>query len=113
MMKATKTTWVVFIYALCITAGGVLGYCLSGSKASLISGLVFGVALLFSSALMLKKKIVGSYLAFGLAIVLEGVFTFRFAKTLNFIPSGLLSLLSLAVIILVALKVGKRLKMSR
>jgi len=112
-MKSKKTTWAVFAYALCILVGGILGYCLSNSKPSLISGLVFGSLLLISAGLMFQKKTVGTWLTLILAIILEGVFTWRFAKTLNFIPSGLLSLLSLVIIILVALKIGKRLKPSR
>ncbi len=112
-MKSKKTTWAVFVYALCILLGGIAGYYLSHSKASLISGVVFGVLLLISSGLMFQKKTAGTWLSLFLALVLEGVFTWRFAKTLNFIPSGLLSLLSLVIIILVALKIGKRLKASR
>ncbi len=112
-MNTKKTTWVIFAYALCILIGGITGYYRSGSKISLISGVLSGVLLLISSGLMFQKKASGNWITLFLAIILEGVFTLRFAKTLNFLPSGLLSLLSLVVIILVALKIGKRLKASR
>ena len=90
-----------------------MGHAYSASKASLISGLVFGSLLLISSGLMFQRKPVGVWMALILSILLEGFFTWRFAKTLHFLPSGLLSLISLAVIILVALKAGKRLKTNR
>jgi uncharacterized membrane protein (UPF0136 family) len=111
--KTKKTTWVVFAYAICILMGGIMGHRFSSSKASLISGLVFGSLLLAASGLMFQRKSAGNWMALILAITLEGFFTWRFAKTLNFLPSGLLSLISLFVIILMALKVGKRLRFSR
>ncbi|MBX9923520.1 MAG: TMEM14 family protein [Rhabdochlamydiaceae bacterium] len=111
--KTKKTAWIVFSYAILIFIGGIIGHSHSASKASLISGVVFGSLLLASSWLMFQKKPLGTWMALILAIILEGFFTWRFAKTLHFLPSGLLSLMSLAVIILVALKVGKRLRASR
>jgi len=111
--KTKKTTWVIFAYALCILIGGIMGHRFSSSKASLISGIVFGSLLLAASGLMFQRKPIGNWMALILAITLEGFFTWRFAKTLNFLPSGLLSLISLFVIILISLKVGKRLRLSR
>ena len=90
-----------------------MGHRFAGSNASLICGIVFGALLLIAAGLMFQKKTIGNWLALFLALLLEGVFTWRFAKTSNFLPSGLLSLMSLVVIILVALKVGKRLKVTR
>lgn len=112
-MKARKTTWIVFCYALLILIGGIIGYAHSGSQASLISGSLFGTLLLIATVLMFQRKMAGHWMALSLAILLEGVFTWRYAKTLNFFPSGFLSLASLFVIILIALKVGKRLRLSR
>ncbi len=111
--KTKKTAWIVFLYALLILMGGFIGYFRSASKASLISGLIFGSMLLTSSGLMFQRKTIGAWASLTLAIMLEVFFTWRFAKTLHFLPSGLLSLISLAVIILVALKVSKRLRTSR
>jgi uncharacterized membrane protein (UPF0136 family) len=112
-MKTKKTTWIVFSYSLCILVGGLVGHLKSHSKASLISGLVFGSLLLMSSWLMFQRKAIGQWIALFLSILLEVFFTWRFAKTLHFLPAGLLSLVSLMVIILVALKIGKRLKAAR
>ena len=112
-MKHQKTTWIVFFYALSILIGGITGYVHSASKASLVAGLFFGALLLISSLLMFQRKMIGKWIALTLAIFLEGFFTWRFAKTLHFLPSGLLSLMSLIVIILIALKIGKQVKEKR
>lgn len=111
--KTKKTTWIVFSYALLILVGGIIGHVQSASKASLISGIVFGSLLLISSGLMFQRKQIGTWMALFLSVVLEVFFTWRFAKTLHFFPSGLLSLISLVIIILVALKVRKRIRASR
>ncbi|MES2199455.1 MAG: TMEM14 family protein [Chlamydiota bacterium] len=108
-----KTAWIIFIYATLVLAGGLIGYIRSGSNPSLISGAVFGSLLFLSSYLIFKKKIYGYFGAFTLALILEGFFTWRFAKTLKFFPGGLLSLVSLAVIIIVACKIGRRLRAAR
>lgn len=105
-----KTAWIILLYSLFILVGGIMGHVRSGSRASLISGLVFGILLLGSSGLIFLKKTIGYWTALVLSIALEGFFTWRFAKTLNFMPAGLLSLMSLAVIIILAFKIRKRLK---
>ena len=104
-MKVTATT--VCVYGLLIALGGVIGYVKGGSQASLISGGSFGLALLISSHFISKGKIAAQYIALVLTFLLDGIFTYRFAKTLHFIPAGFLSLISLAVLIVVALKIRR------
>ncbi len=109
-MKVTAT--IVFVYGLLIALGGIIGYVKSGSHASIISGSVFGLALLICAYLISKKQLMAQYVTLGLTFLLDGIFTFRFAKTLHFFPSGFLSLVSLAVLIVVALKIRRTLKLS-
>jgi uncharacterized membrane protein (UPF0136 family) len=104
-MKVTATT--VCVYGLLIALGGVMGYVKGGSHASLISGGSFGLSLLISAYFISKGKIAAQYLALILTFLLDGIFTYRFAKTLNFIPAGFLSLISLAVLIVIALKIRR------
>ncbi len=104
-MKITAT--IVGVYALVILAGGVIGYLKAGSNPSLISGLVFSTILLICAYAISKGKLAAQYVALAVTFFLDGFFTHRFAKTLNFIPSGLMSLLSLAVLIVIALKIRK------
>jgi uncharacterized membrane protein (UPF0136 family) len=77
----------------------------------LISGGSFGLALLISAHFISKGKIAAQYFALILTFLLDGIFTYRFAKTLHFFPTGFLSLLSLAVLIMIALKIRKTLKL--
>jgi uncharacterized membrane protein (UPF0136 family) len=107
-MKVTAT--IVFIFGLLIALGGIMGYVKSGSQASLVSGVVFGIALVASAYFIFKGKIAAQYVALALTFLLDGIFTYRFAKTLHFFPAGFLSLASLAVLIVVALKIRRTLK---
>ncbi len=105
-----KTAWIVFFYAALVLVGGIVGHVKSESSASLASGLVFGLLLFLSSFLMFRKKVYGYFGAFFLALTLEAFFTWRFAKTLKFFPAGMLGLLSLVVIVIVACKIGRRMR---
>jgi uncharacterized membrane protein (UPF0136 family) len=107
-MKVTAT--IVFVYGLLIALGGLMGFVKGGSSASLISGSVFGLALLLSAYFISKGKIAAQYVALMLTFILDGIFTYRFAKTLHFFPTGFLSLASLAVLIVIALKIRRTLK---
>lgn len=108
-----KTAWVVFLYAALVLIGGLIGHIRAESTASLISGLVFGSLLFVCSFFMFRKRSIGYWGAIVLAIILEVFFTWRFAKTLKFFPPGILSLISLAVIIIVACKIAARLRSAR
>ncbi len=108
-MKITAT--IVFIYGLLISLGGILGYIKGGSNISLISGGSFGLALLISAYFISKGKIAAQYLALILTFLLDGIFTFRFAKSLHFFPPGFFSLISLVVLIVISLKIRRTLKL--
>lgn len=109
-MKVTAT--IVCIYGLLTLIGGMIGYFKGGSFVSLISGGLFGIALLVSAYSISKGKLTAQYIALLLTFILDGVFTFRYAKTLHFFPAGFFSLVSLAVLIVIAAKIRKTLKVS-
>ncbi len=97
-------TYTVFIYAVFILIGGILGHARSGSMASLVSGLVFGILLLVAAGGMLAKKKWGTYFATFLTFILTLFFTYRFFITFKFMPPGLLSLISLGILILLIIR---------
>lgn len=103
-----RTAVIVFIYGFLIGLGGLLGFVKGGSLVSLISGGSFGLALLLTAYFILKGKRSAHIFALVLTFLLDGVFTFRFTKTLHFFPSGALSLLSLIVLIILALQARKK-----
>ena len=108
-----KTILFVFFYAACVLIGGAVGYFYAGSLPSLVLGVTFGSLLFLSSFFMYKKKTFANWMTLSLSILLEGVFIWRFAKTLRFFPSGFLSALSLVVIVIVALKIGRQMREAR
>jgi len=100
-----KTGSIVLIYGLLVFVGGLIGHYKSASIPSLISGIVFGILLLISAFAMFKKKPWGQWSALLLAFILDAFFTWRFAKSLKFFPGGFMSLVSLAMVIILALRI--------
>lgn len=96
---------ILFFYALIVLIGGVIGFLKVGSLMSLASGLLFG-GLLLLSFFYLKHKW-GAYLALGVTFILDAFFTQRYLHSLKFMPSGMLSLLSLVVLISLAFFIRK------
>lgn len=105
-----KSSLIVASYAILVLIGGIIGHIKAGSKASLISGITFGVLLLLLSLAMYKEKRYGYYLALGLAFFLDAFFTYRFTLTHAFFPSGMMSLLSLFVAVLLLFRHKKKAK---
>jgi len=89
----SKAVVILFVYALLILLGGIRGHA-AGSQASLIMGLTFGILLLGSTFAIYKKKKAGVWMAVSLIIILDAFFTYRYSQTGRFMPSGMLSLIS-------------------
>lgn len=92
------TGWIILAYALLVFLGGIFGYVKAGSTASLIMGVAFAVALSSSAFAMLNEKSIGFIIAVISTGLLAAFFLYRFAISYNFMPAGLMALLSLAVL---------------
>lgn len=101
-----KTSSLVLIYGLLVFVGGLIGHYKAASLPSLICGIVFGILLLLTAIAMFKKKPWAQWIALVLAFVLDAFFTWRFAKSLKFFPAGFMSLVSLAMVIILALRIN-------
>ena len=89
------------IYAVLLAVGGVIGFAKAGSKPSLIAGLASAVGALLALILSLQNRTLGMGLACLLAILLFVFFGYRYAaKTRKFMPAGLLSVVSLVVLVI-------------
>jgi uncharacterized membrane protein (UPF0136 family) len=88
----------ILVYAGLMLAGGVIGYQVSGSKASLMAGATSAVllAVAFGIAWRGATPAAGLWIASALALLLSVVFVIRLAKTRKFMPAGMLMALSLA-----------------
>lgn len=78
----------VAVYAVLMAGGGIGAFLKSGSKPSLISGVVAGILLGVAYA---KDNVTAALV---LAAVLGVVFSLRLVKTKKFMPAGLLLILS-------------------
>ena len=89
------------IYAVLLAVGGVIGFTKAGSKPSLIAGLASAIGALLALVLSLQNRTLGMGLACLLAILLFVFFGYRYAaKTRKFMPAGLLSVVSLVVLVI-------------
>ncbi len=90
----------LWIYIVLLVVGGLIGFFKAGSKVSLISSAVSAAALV----LTLIPNLLAPNLARGLADVIMAAllvtFAIRLAKTKKFMPSGLMLVVTLAVLVL-------------
>lgn len=85
-------------YGILAIIGGIMGYVQAQSKASLISGSISGLSLIFAGVMQLQGRDWGLILATVVTTVLIIVFAIRLAKTRKFMPAGLMSVLGLVVL---------------
>lgn len=89
-------------YGIIAIAGGIIGYVQAGSKASLISGSISGLLLIFASVMQLQGQAWGLTLAAIITAILIIVFAIRLAKTRKFMPAGLMAILGLLALVVIA-----------
>lgn len=77
-------------YGFLSLLGGILGYVRAQSKASLISGTISGLLLVFAAFLQIQGRTEGLILARIVTLVLLAVFIIRLIKTRKFMPAGLM-----------------------
>lgn len=89
MVTAEAARAAVAVYGVVVAGGGIGAFVRSGSKPSVISGVLAGLVL---AAAYFKDSIP---LALGTAAALAVVFAIRFAKSKKFVPAGMLCAVSL------------------
>lgn len=90
--------WSVLIYALLVAAGGIFGYVHAKSTLSLFASLPFAIVLLACAPGLFMGKRVSIIVSILLVFVLDAFFTFRFSKTLAWMPAGMMMLVSLVTL---------------
>jgi uncharacterized membrane protein (UPF0136 family) len=88
----------IWIYGVIMILGGIMGFIKVGSKASLISGVGMGVALLVSGYGVWNSSHDSLVVAVVIAALLVVIFAIRYAKTKRFMPGGMLAILSLLAV---------------
>ena len=107
-MKAAS--WITLIYGIFIILGGLMGHIKSASTVSLVTGSLFGLFLVLASFGMFRDHLLPSYFALIITLILDAFFTYRWLLTFKFMPSGLMSLISLGVLIALLVLLRSHLK---
>jgi uncharacterized membrane protein (UPF0136 family) len=97
----------IWIYGVIIILGGIMGFVKVGSKASLISGVGMGLALLVCGYGVSRGSVDSLMVAVVIAALLLVIFAIRFAKTKRFMPGGLLAILSLLAVAIFGAVLGR------
>ncbi len=90
-----KPEIILWIYLVLLVAGGVYGYVKAKSTVSLVSALVFGALLALAALNVFRWAYAGDLIL----TVLVVVFAMRFQKTRKFMPAGMLTLLTIAALL--------------
>ena len=92
--------WLVLIYGILIAVGGVMGYVKAKSTASLIAGVVSGIALVGAAVAMMKNAYsTGWWISLIVALLLLARFVIAELRGgFKMMPGGLVIILSIIVI---------------
>ncbi len=82
------------IFGILTIVGGVIGYASKGSMASIVAGSISGILLLVGAYLLPNNATAGLAIAGIVSILLAGRFIPAFMKTGDFMPSGMMAILS-------------------
>ena len=106
MIDLTKIYY--FIFGALTIAGGIKGFVKAHSPWSLIAGLLSGVLLLIAGLWLKDKPQNGLILGVVVSLALAGRFLPKFLKSHDWMPAGMMSVLSVIAIILTALAFAKK-----
>jgi len=93
----------VWVYGVIMILGGIAGFARVGSKASLISGVGFGLMLLLSGIGVWNGSQNSLIMAILIALLLVVLFAIRYVKKRRFMPAGVLAILSLMAVVMFTL----------
>jgi len=93
-----QAAWVVVVYSFILLLGGIAGYHVAHSLASLVAATSFALVLLFCAYHLFHKRKGYAFVIVLLLLLLDGFFTVRYLKSYLFLPAGLMSLITLATL---------------
>ena len=97
----------IWTYGMLMMLGGIMGYLKVGSKASLLSGVGMGLALLASGYGVWHGSRDSLIISVVIAALLVALFAMRLVKTKRFMPAGVLAILSLAAVVIFGMALKK------
>ncbi len=87
---------VLWIYIVLLFLGGLMGYLKAGSKVSLITSASFAAVLILCNIGIIFQHNVADIVL----VILLVFFAFRLTKSKKFMPNGMMSILTLAALVL-------------
>jgi uncharacterized membrane protein (UPF0136 family) len=87
---------ILWIYIVLLFVGGLIGYLKAGSKASIIMSSVFAAILILCNL----HKVFQPEMADYVLVFLLLFFAYRVTKSRKFMPNGMMSILTLAALVL-------------
>jgi uncharacterized membrane protein (UPF0136 family) len=106
MIDVTKIYY--FIFGALTIVGGVMGFVKKASKISLIAGGLCGVLLLIAGLMLRDKPQAGLILGGVVSLALAAQFLPAFLNKLNWMPAGMMTVLSILGIIATLVGFAKR-----
>lgn len=94
-----KPEVILWLYLVVLLAGGIFGFVKAKSMVSLVSSLVFGLLLGLAAA----HVIPGLYTGDLILTILVVVFAMRFQKTKKLMPAGVMTLVTIAALLVRAM----------
>lgn len=89
-----KKSIVIGCYALLILIGGIIGYIVANSLASLIASSVIALILFGCAGLIWKENMIAYQIAITLVACLVAFFTYRFFLSYKLAPGGIMAIIS-------------------
>jgi len=99
---------VIAVYGLVVLITAIISYLTAGSVSFLIAGCAFGLGLLVSGLGVLRSKELGFVFAPVLTVLVTAFFGYRSTRIGEFLPSGLVAVLSLVTLFLYFLPRAKK-----
>jgi uncharacterized membrane protein (UPF0136 family) len=90
---------VLGLYAFLLAVGGIMGYVKAASKPSLIAGISSAALVVVCIVIGHEKPVLGMGLGIVLTTLLLLFFGMRFASSRKFMPGGLLTVVTLVVLV--------------
>jgi uncharacterized membrane protein (UPF0136 family) len=93
-------TLILWIYIVLLFIGGLIGYLKAGSKISLIMSASFAGILILCNVDSIFQRSMANILSTIVLVFLLVFFSLRLTKSKKFMPNGMMSILTLAALVL-------------
>ena len=86
------------VYGMLVEVEAFLTFKQTGSKDTLLAGLLSGMLMMVAVVLLVLRVPIGASIGLGVILAMMGVFGFRYLRTRMFFPSGIMFAVSLLAV---------------